>query len=142
MILIKEVSSREDMANAWRIRESVLEAEQGFAHDVNIDGKDESATHVLILDDKTPVATARLTIVENGEALIARIAVRSTHRGIGLGRSLIFELERMAKRDGLHTTYVEPFANLEPFFVSLGYERIGGPIVSGRHELIRLRKRL
>ena len=38
MILIKEVSSREDMANAWRIRESVLEAEQGFAHDVNIDG--------------------------------------------------------------------------------------------------------
>ncbi len=58
-ISIKEVKTPEELKQAQAIRVKVLESEQGFPHDMNIDGLDESADHILILDDGVPVATAR-----------------------------------------------------------------------------------
>ena len=74
-ISIKEVRTDEELKQAHKIRAEVLEREQGFPHDVNIDGRDPSADHVLALDDEVPVATARLTIPAEGEGMIARIAM-------------------------------------------------------------------
>ncbi len=71
-ISIKEVATAEALTQAQQIRVQVLEAEQGFPHDVNIDGMDPSANHVLMLDDNAPVATARLTVSAEGEGKIAR----------------------------------------------------------------------
>ena len=59
-ISIREVNTAEELEHALAVRVKVLEAEQGFAHDINVDGLDEFADHVLILDDGVPVATARL----------------------------------------------------------------------------------
>ena len=74
-ISIKEVKTPEELKQAQAIRVKILETEQGFPHDTNIDGLDESADHVLILDNGVPVATARLTVTDSGEGKIARIAV-------------------------------------------------------------------
>ncbi len=141
-ISIKEVSTAEDLEQAQEIRVKVLESEQGFPHDVNVDGLDQSADHVLILDDGVPVATARLTVTDSGEGKIARIAVLGSHRGIGLGRRLIRALEGAAKARGLQTIHLEPHAHLEPFFRALGYERISEPVTVGPHRLLRMVKRL
>ncbi len=96
-ISIKEVKTPEELKQAQAIRVNVLEAEQGFPRDVNVDGLDESADHILILDDGVPVATARLTVTDSGEGKIARIAVLGSHRGVGLGKRLIRGLEGVAK---------------------------------------------
>ena len=66
LISVKEVETATELAQAQRIRVQVLEEEQGFAHDVNLDGCDETADHVLVLDDGEPVATARLTEAGDG----------------------------------------------------------------------------
>ncbi len=142
MISFKEVATAEELAQAQQIRVQVLEAEQGFPHDVNIDGLDPSAIHLLILDDNVPVATARLTVSAEGEGKIARIAVLPSHRGRGLGKRLIRRLESLARRNGLHTLYVEPHAHLEPFFRRLGYEKVPGSVTLGGYGLIRVMKRL
>ncbi len=47
-ISIKEVHTAEELKQAQKIREEVLEKEQGFPHDVNIDGLDPSAIHALL----------------------------------------------------------------------------------------------
>ncbi len=141
-ISIKEVSSAEELRQALAIRVKVLESEQGFPHEVNVDGLDQSADHVLMLDDGVPVATARLTASDSGEGEIARIAVLEFHRGIGLGRRLIRALEGTAKARGLHTIHLEPHAHLEPFFRALGYERITEPVTVGPHRLLGMVKRL
>ena len=51
-----------------------------------IDGGDQSASHVLVLDAGVPVATARLTIMSEGQGRIARITLLPAYRGTGLGR--------------------------------------------------------
>ena len=141
-ISIREVNTAEELEHALAVRVKVLEAEQGFAHDINVDGLDEFADHVLILDDGVPVATARLTVTDSGEGKIARIAVLGSHRGVGLGKRLIRGLEGVAKRRGLRTLHVEPHAHLEPFFRVLGYERITEPVTVGPHRLLGMVKRL
>ncbi len=139
---IEEVKTPKELKQAQAIRVKILETEQGFPHDMNIDGLDESADHILILDDGAPVATARLTVLGSGEGKIARIAVLQSHRGLGLGKQLIGGLEVVAKRRGLHTVHLEPHAHLEQFFRALGYESVTEPVTVGQHRLLRMVKRL
>ncbi len=141
-ISIKEVQTADELAQAQRIREIVLEAEQGFPHAVNVDGRDAQADHVLMLDGDEPVGTARLTEVGPGEGMIARIAVLASHRGKGLGERLLRGLEPAARRRALHTIHLRPHARLERFFRGLGYIRVSDVLTQGRHALIRMRKRL
>ena len=139
-ITIRKVSTAEELEQARGIRVRVFEEEQGFPHEVNIDGADQAASHVLVLDEEAPVATARLTIVGEGEGMIARIAVLPSHRGMGLGKHLVQELEAIGQRGGLKTLSMEPHAHLEGFYRALGYEKVAGSVDIAGHRLIRMRK--
>ena len=141
-ISIKEVRTAKELKQAQKIGQQVLEKEQGFPHDVNIDGLDPSADHVLALDDEVPVATARLTIPAEGEGMIARIALIPSYRGMGLGKRIIRKLEIVAKRRRLRTLYVQPHAHLETFFRNLDYEKLPGSKELAGHHLIKMMKRL
>ncbi len=139
-ISVKQVRTPDELRQAQRIREIVLEAEQGFRHEVNVDGQDSSAMHVLVLDRGEPVGTARVTKRSETEGMLARIALLRSHRGKGLGKLMLRHLESVAKHAGLRTIYVEPHAHLEPFFRSLGYETVPGRVELGGRQLIRLRR--
>jgi len=141
-ISIRKVRTAEELKQAQKIREEVLEKEQGFPHDVNIDGLDASASHALAFDDEVPVATARLTILTEGEGMIARIALIPSYRGMGLGKRIIRKLEIVAKRHRLRTLSVEPHTHLEAFFRNLGYEKVPGSVELAGHHLIKMMKRL
>jgi len=140
LITIREVSTAEELEQAQEIRARVFEDEQGFPHELNVDGADQAASHVLALDEGVPVATARLTIVGAGQGKIARIAVLPSHRGMGLGKQLVRELEALGRRDGLNTFCMEPHAHLEGFYQALGYETVAGSLDLARHPLIRMKK--
>ena len=47
-----------------------------------IDGGDQSASHVIVLDAGVPAATAKLRIMSEGQGKIARIAVLPAYRGM------------------------------------------------------------
>ena len=139
-ITIKEVRTAKELEQAQEIRVRVFEEEQGFPHEVNIDGADQAASHVLVLDEEVPVATARITVVAEGQGMIARIAVLSSHRGMGLAKHLVQELEGIGRRGGLQTLCMEPHAHLESFYRALGYEKVPGSADVAGHHLIRMRK--
>ena len=141
-ISIKEVENEEELARAHRIREEVLEVEQGFPHEVNVDGQDAAASHVLVLDGAVAVGTGRVVSVGPGEGKIARIALLPSYRGHGLGERLIRRLEDAARRRGLETLYLEPHPRLEAFGRKLGYEKLPSSLELGGHQLISMRKRL
>jgi len=141
-ISIRKVSTAEELQQAHEIRVRVFEEEQGFPHEVNIDGVDRAASHVLLFDGEVPVATARLAVVAEGEGMIARIAVLPSHRGKGLGRHLVQELESIGRSEGLHTLCLEPHAHLEDFYHALGYEKVAGSVDLAGHRLIRMKKEL
>ncbi len=139
-ISIKQVETADELKQAQRIRKIVLEDEQGFPHEVNLDGQDPLAMHVLVLDQGEPVGTARVTKRSETEGMLARIALLPSHRGKGLGKRMLRHLEAMAKNAGLQIIDVEPHAHLESFFRSLGYEAVPGRVELGGHQVIRLRK--
>jgi len=60
---IKLISTSKELALVRRIRKKVLELEQGFPHEVNIDGNDPRAVHALIYDGHKPVATGITSLV-------------------------------------------------------------------------------
>jgi len=139
-ITLKQITTPVELHQAQQIRIEVLEHEQGFPHNVNIDGLDESSIHVLILDEEIPVGTARLTKLNNKECIIARIALLRSHRGKGLGKRLIHQLEIQALQLGLATLYIEPLYHLKPFFESLGFRQVKDFGKEGDHHLIQMVK--
>ena len=141
-ISIKEISTAKELEQAHRIREQVLEGEQGFPHEINIDGLDPSASHVLMFDGDLPIATARLTISAEGVGRMARIAILPAYRGRGLGARLVRGIEKLGRRLGVETLEVEPHAHLKSFFHMLGFSEGAVPTPIQGHNLIRMTKRL
>ncbi len=139
-ITLKRITTNRELHQAQQIRIEVLEHEQGFPHNVNIDGLDQSAIHVLLLDEENPVGTARLTKLNDKEGIIARIALLRSHQGKSLGKYLIHELEIQALQLGLTTLYIEPLYNLKPFFESIGYRQVNDFGKEGDHHLIQMVK--
>ena len=139
---IKLISNTKELALARRIRKKVLEDEQGFPHEVNVDGNDHQSIHVLIIDGRKPVATARLNASDSDKGKIARIAILKSHRGLNLAKKLIRYLERKAKMMCLNSVVIEPHSHLENFFTRLGYQKLGMASPIDGFELIKLEKKI
>jgi predicted GNAT family N-acyltransferase len=95
------------------------------------------------------VATGRVLVVPVGteqsppesqettlQAILGRIAVRSDHRGKGLGRRVVRELERIAQTRGAVRASLTPHHYLERFYTSLGY--YPKPVEEGCSRLIHI----
>ena len=137
---IRTVETARELDAALAIRRRVFVREQGIPEEIEVDGRDERATHVLIFDAGRPVATGRV-VVDGAEATLARIAVVPEARGRGLGRRIVEELERLAAEQGARRFELRPHDYLEPFYRRLGYARVSeGEVVAG-HRLIRMRKK-
>jgi len=81
-----------------------------------------------------------MTKLNDKEGIIARIALLRSHRGKGLGKKLIHQLEIQALQLGLSTLYIEPLYRLKPFFQSLGYQQVRDFGKEGNHHLIQMAK--
>ena len=77
------------ISKSQAIRNQVFVIEQGIPLELDLDGLDEKSYHALITDNNSLIATARLTVVENNNAVMARVAVLKEYRGSGIGTKLI-----------------------------------------------------
>ena len=144
-----------------QIRTEVFINEQEIPIDIEYDGIDHVAYHVLCRrnpanDDATtsdPVATGRLVVVDNnGDAtdgnndmkrkgIIARIAVRKEFRGKRLGSQIVRKLESIALDLNISSLSLKPHKHLEKFYNNLGFETVPDQTVfAGKHELIIMKK--
>jgi GNAT superfamily N-acetyltransferase len=91
----------------------------------------EIAVTLLVLDDETAVATAAVRPSHDRpgtEWEVKRVYVADAHRGRGLSKALMLDLEQRARAAEL-TTMVLQTGELQPaahgLYESLGYERVG-----------------
>lgn len=127
---IRPVESEAEWEQARVIRRRVFVEEQGCPPEEEWDGLDAVSRHVLGRVDGTPVATARWRTVPYEGALAAkleRFAVLPAHRDRGYGRQLVRYVLHDAHRAGFDTLLLHAQAHLEPFYASLGFERVGEP---------------
>lgn len=126
------------------LRQAIFVQEQKVPEEAEVDGKDDQAFHIVCYapdnantsgeSSSSLVATGRVLIVpaSNGTAscndsptlaILGRIAVRADHRGKGIGRRIVQELERIARSEGAMQASLTPHHYLERFYASLGYTK-------------------
>ncbi len=139
-VVLKEVTVPTDLQAAFGIRYAVFVDEQGIPNDIERDDQDDASTHVLAVCGDVPIATARLTIMNDGEAVLARVAVLLPHRKVGVGRLLVEKAEALALEADVKRITLHPHDYLERFYKELGYNRFGDESTVGPHRLIEMEK--
>ena len=133
------LSGEDDLTEALAIRRRVFVVEQEIPAELDDDGEDREAIHVLARVDGRAVATGRAVVSDEGIATLARIAVLPEMRGRNLGKKVVTALESAVADAGAHTAMLHPHEYLEAFYRSLGYQTVGGAHHAGRYRLITMR---
>ena len=108
--------------DAYGIRKAVFVDEQGVPEELELDGKDESATHFVAYNGGRAVGTARLRILEDGEAKPERIAVEKPFRKRGIARQLMETVEMEAIDCGCVRAVLHAQTAVQEFYEGLGYD--------------------
>ena len=106
------------------IRKMVFVGEQGIPLELEMDAYDDAATHFLLRDGETPLATARL-LDKRGLAKIGRVAVLKDARGLGLGQRLMQAVLDEARRRGFSEAVLDSQTYAMPFYAHLGFAAEG-----------------
>ena len=119
-----------------KIRNLVFTQEQKIDKELDFDGKDPDAFHVLVMADNQYVATGRM--LKDGH--IGRVAVLKKFRGKGLGTEAILALIKKAKHTGLKRVYLGSQVNATGFYKKLGFREYGPPFLDAGIEHIHMEK--
>lgn len=112
------------LTDAHIIRIKVFVNEQNVSEELELDGKDKEAYHIVIYDKETPVATGRL-LLENGEYIIGRIAVIKKERKNGYGDLVVRILIRKAFDLGANKVIVHAQISAMKFYEKIGFVTSG-----------------
>ena len=141
-VVVKEVTTEAQLQAAFDIRHKVFVQEQGVPYEVEHDEHDAGSIHVLANCGNFPIATARFTLMNDSEAVIARVAVLLEYRKSGVGQLLVRKLEELGTGAKIKRITLHPHDYLERFYAELGYSRFDGEETAGPHRLIKMEKYL
>lgn len=124
------------------LRVRVFIGEQGVKASEERDEFDETAVHMVALDESGVIATCRLREVEPGAWKLERMAVESRLRDLGVGGQLLAGAEEEARRSGAREMLLNAQLRAEPFYAAHGYEAEGETFMEAGIEHIAMRKAL
>lgn len=117
----------QDLEACLKLRFEVFVDEQGVPVEEERDALDDTATHLLALQDDTPVGTARI-VFQDDTAKIGRVCVVKTARGTGLGAKLIEACVSVAgNQAGITRAKLGAQTHAIGFYEKLGFE-VYGPV--------------
>ncbi|MFK7927128.1 MAG: GNAT family N-acetyltransferase [Myxococcota bacterium] len=118
----------EFLPDCWQIRRQVFIDGQDVPESLEVDGLDEQCVHALVRVEGVAVGTARLRRV-GSVAKVERVAVLETHRGLGLGRTVMGCIEAEAARRGWLDLKLNAQKEVVQFYLELGYKPVGDEFV-------------
>jgi predicted GNAT family N-acyltransferase len=122
---VRVVAWNEAAAQLSAVRREVFIEEQRVPEELEWDGEEEDAIHVLASDhDGRPIGTGRL-LHQGGLAHIGRMAVLRDWRGKGVGGALLNALLAEARQRGLTEIFLNAQTHAAPFYERFGFARKG-----------------
>jgi len=119
-ITVALAPSPAEREECFTIRKAVFVEEQAVPLELELDEYDNYASHFLLRDGETPLATARL-LDKQGLAKIGRVAVLKEARGRGLGLRLMEAVLDEARRRGFQEAVLDSQTYAIPFYARLGF---------------------
>lgn len=120
-VLVKEVSWVEMGKEIASIRRRVFVEEQGVPPELEWDGQDEYAFHVLAFSNGQALATGRL--LPNGH--LGRMAVLRELRGRGIGSQVLQTLLALARREKIGPIFLHAQLSARSFYMKYGFRACG-----------------
>lgn len=138
---VKIEKGLENNLDAIVIRQKVFMDEQGFIDE--FDDIDNDAIHLVVYDQITPIATARMYTAENENTYkIGRVAVLKQYRGKNIGKMMMNILEKEGKRIGVKKMELSSQERAKEFYINLGYEQEGGVYMDENCPHVKMVKQL
>ncbi len=122
-----------------KIRTAVFIEEQGFENE--FDKTDENCSHIVLYDNKNPIATCRY-FFENNSYHIGRVAVSKEYRGQHLGNKIMHIAEDEILKDGGKSIEVSAQVRVSDFYKKLGFNQVGDIYLDEFCEHIRMIKNI
>jgi ElaA protein len=136
-------SDTDALAPCFTIRRQVFCQEQGVPEAIEWDNLDNSCAHYLLTVDGTPVATARVRRYKPGEMKIERVAALKSHRGRGLGLTLMERIMADLRADPTaHEAILNAQTAVRDFYAQLGFAPHGPEFVEADIPHIHMRLKL
>ncbi len=109
---------------ARKIRETVFLQEQGFQ--TEYDEIDQIATHLVLYEEGSPLATCRVFPGEMpGSYILGRLAVYKEYRGKGIGSRMLLEAEACVRELGGSCLMLHSQLHAKEFYEKSGYIAYG-----------------
>jgi predicted GNAT family N-acyltransferase len=104
------------------IRTQVFQVEQGVAPNLEFDGIDDQAIHLLAFLHNQPVGTLRIRDLGNAIAKIERLAVLQEFRGRGVAQQLMEAALDLLQGHGMQQVIVHAQEYIQGLYHKLGFE--------------------
>jgi predicted GNAT family N-acyltransferase len=126
---------------ALELRWRVFCVEQGVAPELEADGRDGSALHVVALRDGAVLGTCRL-VIDGDTAKLGRMAVERAARGQGIGLALLESAEVEARAAGARRIALHAQTYARDLYARGGYAELGEPFDEAGIPHVRMEKAL
>jgi predicted GNAT family N-acyltransferase len=125
---VRRIRDEDELAAALALREEVFCGEQGVTLEGERDGLDPEAVQLVALaDDGELIGTCRLLIEPGGTARFARLCVRASARGTGVGGALLEAAEREARAAGARRIGMHAQTSALSLYRRAGFRPYGEP---------------
>jgi predicted GNAT family N-acyltransferase len=141
-LVIKIADFSLDFPAIQHIRSLVFQLEQGVAAELEFDGNDETADHLLAYLDGQPVGTARIRKLNDHTAKVERVAVLKTARGVGIGKQIMVESLAFLRKAQVAEVCIHAQDAVRDFYQRLGFEPEGEIFVEAGIPHVKMRKLL
>jgi len=126
---IKTVNYSQHLTEINSIRRVVFQIEQGVPSELEFDGKDETAQHLLAYLNDKPVGTLRMRNLDANMVKIERLAVLKEARGKGIADQLMKEALGVISAQKYSQVIVHAQVYIKNLYEKLGFTQEGTTFV-------------
>jgi predicted GNAT family N-acyltransferase len=138
---VREACDERERRAAFDLRRRVFCEEQGVAPELEVDGRDGEARHLVAFADVAIVGTCRL-LLDGETAKLGRLAVEARSRGRGFGGALIDAAVRAARASGAGRVALHAQVAASELYARHGFVARGAPFSQAGIEHIAMERRL
>ena len=124
-LTFKLVTDDEELRGAFEVRRQVFVHEQGVSEELEYDGQDEEALHMVVKDRVRVIGTARVQFLASNRAKIERMAILKSFRRKGIGSNIISFLKRDLKNRQIKQIILHAQCAVAEFYKSCGFKETG-----------------
>jgi predicted GNAT family N-acyltransferase len=142
VIEVRPARDESEVGGALALRRDVFCVEQGVSLADELDGRDDDALHLVIVErGGAVVGTCRL-LVEGADVNLGRMAVARSHRGRGLAQALLTEAEARARDVGGERIVLAAQLPARALYERAGYAPYGDVFLDAGIEHVMMAKGL